>query len=301
MMKRLAETDALTALAYRKVLKDRVDAHLARHPNDPATLVFLDIDDFKIINDMYGHSMGDEALKNLSRNLEKVFGRKGLVSRTGGDEFGVFLPGMNAEQAEPLIHRASELDQSFSTDQGKTCTYTISMGFADYPAQGTTREALSRNVDSALYNVKLNGKHGCQRYVPGMKKQSREQLGFTQKDLIMSLPGASFICHARDTSLLYANDDMVKLFECENLEDFNRFSRGMMRYIIHPEDFERVMMERTQKLNSAGAGNCIQCGFRIITKTGQVRTMLAQARFKEHEVFGGLFFVTALEVGSCTV
>ena len=301
MMKKLAETDTLTGLTNRKVLVERVITHLKKQPNVPATEVFLGIDDFKIINDLYGHEVGDEALKNLSRNLQKVFGQKGVVSRTGGDEFGIFLPGMTAEQAEPLIRKASELDQTFTTAQGQVCSYTISMGFADYPAQGSTREELARNVDSALYNVKLNGKHGCQRYVSGMKKQSRDQLGFTQKDLIKSLPGASFICHARDTSILYANDDMVRLFECENLKEFNQFSQGMMRYIIHPEDFDRVMQERTEKLQRVGKGSCIQCEFRVITKSGQVRNVIAQARFRQHEMFGGLFFVTIMELGECSL
>lgn len=295
-MKLLSETDPLTGLSNRKVLVERVDAFLADSPNSAATEVFLDIDDFKIINDLYGHDIGDEALKNLSRNLVRAFGPKAVVSRTGGDEFGVFLPGMSAEQAEGLIRNASAMDQTFTTAQGKTYTYTISMGYADYPVQGKTREELSRNVDSALYNVKLNGKHGCQRYVPGMVKQSREQLGFSQKDLLKSLPGAGFICHAKDTCILYANDDLIRLLECGDLEDFNRSYQGMVRNIICSSDFERVMRERNEKLEKVPEGGCIQCRFRIVTKTGRLRSMLAEARFRHNEVFGDLFFVTALEL-----
>ena len=183
----MAETDPLTGLLNRKGRVDRIDRFLKANPGGTATEAFLDIDDFKIINDLYGHDIGDEALKNLAHNLVEVFDGAAVVSRTGGDEFGVFIPGRTAEQAEPLIHAASERDQTFTTAQGKT--YTISMGYADYPAQARTREELARNVDSAQYNVKLNGKHGCQRYVPGMIKQSREQFGFTQKELLKSLPG----------------------------------------------------------------------------------------------------------------
>ncbi len=146
--------------------------------------VFLDIDDFKIINDLHGHDIGDEALKNLANNLLKVFDGAAVVSRTGGDEFGIFIPGKTAEEAEPLIRAASAMDQTFTTSQGKTYTYTISMGYSDYPAQAGTREELARNVDCALYNVKLSGKHGCQRFVPGMIKKSREQLGFSQSELL---------------------------------------------------------------------------------------------------------------------
>lgn len=89
--------------------------------------------------------------------------------------------------------------QTFITTQGEPYTYTISIGYAEYPTQAKTVSELARNVDSALYNVKLNGKHGCQRYVNGMAKQSRRQLGFSQKELLDSLPGPGFICHAENT------------------------------------------------------------------------------------------------------
>lgn len=289
----MAETDPLTGLLNRKGRVDRIDRFLKTNPDGTATEVFLDIDDFKIINDLYGHDIGDEALKNLARNLVEVFDGAAVVSRTGGDEFGVFIPGRTAEQAEPLIHAASERDQTFTTAQGKTYTYTISMGYADYPAQAKTREELARNVDSALYNVKLNGKHGCQRYIAGMIKQSREQFGFTQKELLKSLPGAGMICRAEDAGILYANEDLVRLFECDNLEDFNRFSLGRLENIIHPEDCARVLDAHRGRADEAAL---IVTRFRIVTKAGRVRNLIAQARFRRHESFGDLYYVTAMEL-----
>lgn len=291
----MAETDPLTGLFNRKGMGERVQAYLAAHPNGVATEVLLDIDDFKIINDLYGHGIGDEALKNLAKNLTEAFGDSAIVSRTGGDEFGVFLPGMTAEQAEPLIRKASEMDQTFTSTMGTPCPYTISMGYADYPVQASTREELTKNVDSALYNVKLHGKNGCQRYVPGMVKQTRQQLAFSKKELLRDLPGAGFICHAEDTSILYANDDLIYLLECEDLDDFNEHYGGVFQNVIHPDDFGRVMTEREQKLKRQGKASFICCGFRVITKSGKIRHMMAQARFRQHETFGNLFFVTAME------
>ena len=292
----MAETDPLTGLLNRKGRVDRIDRFLKTNPNSTATEVFLDIDDFKIINDLYGHDIGDEALKNLAGNLANVFVSPAVVSRTGGDEFGVFIPGMTAEQAEPMIHAASAQDQTFTTRQGKTYTYTISMGYADYPAQAKTREELARNVDSALYNVKLNGKHGCQRYVTGMIKQSREQFGFTQKELLKSLPGAGFVFRTEDAGILYANDDFVRLVECDNLEDFNRFSLGLLRNILHPDDFGRVMEAYRREAGGDGDADPVASHFRIVTRTGKTRNMIAQARFRQHDSFGSLGFVTAMEL-----
>ena len=91
--------------------------------------------------------------------------------------------------------------------------------------------------------------------VSGMIKQSRQQLGVTQKELLKNLPGASFICHADDTSILYANDELIQLFECDSREDFNRFSLGLFKNLI------------------------------------------AQAKYRHHETFGDLHFVTSMDLG----
>lgn len=295
-LRRMAETDPLTGLLNRKGRVDRIDKYLKTNANEAATEVLLDIDDFKIINDLYGHDIGDEALKNLAKNLVSVFDGVAVVSRTGGDEFGIFIPGKTAEEAEPQIFKASGMDQTFTTRQGKTYTYTISMGYSDYPAQARTREELARNVDCALYNVKLGGKHGCQRFVPGMVKKSREQLGFSKNELLKSLPGSGIICHADDNRILYANDDFVRLFECKNLEDFNRFSLGLFRNLIHPEDYERVMRERRERFAGKTDGDQIRLHFRIVTKSGRMREVIAQARLRHHETFGDLHFVTCMDL-----
>ena len=292
----MAQTDPLTGLLNRKGRVERIDRYLKANPNGAVTEVFLDIDDFKIINDLHGHDIGDEALKNLANNLLKAFESPAVVTRTGGDEFGVFIPGKTAEEAEAMIRAASAMDQTFTTKQGKTYTYTISMGYSDYPAQAKTREELARNVDCALYNVKLSGKHGCQRFVPGMIKQSREQLGFSQSELLKSLPGAGIICHAEEDRILYANDDFIRLFDCVNLEDFNRTTLSLFRNLIHPEDFERVMVQRLERFLGKADGDQVRLRFRIVTKRGRVKNVIAQARLRNHETFGVLHFVTCLDL-----
>ena len=194
------------------------------------------------------------------------------------------------------ISVARALEDVIINGQGKTYTYTISMGYSDYPAQAKTREELARNVDCALYNVKLSGKRGCQRFVPGMTKKSREQLGFSKDELLKSLPGSGLICHANDNRILYANDDFVSLFDCADFDDFNRFSLGLFRNLIHPEDYERVMQERRQRFAGKSDGDQIRLHFRIVTKTGRVRNVIALARLRHHDTFGDLHFVTCMDV-----
>lgn len=302
-LKDLVEKDYLTGILNRTGLANRVSSFFGAHPKGPATEAILDIDDFKLINDLHGHGIGDEALVNLAKNLTEVFSQHGYVARTGGDEFSIFLPSMTAVEAEVLIRRAVDMDQTFMGSDGKSYTYTISIGYADLPAQAETESELARHVDGALYNVKLNGKHGCQRYECGMVAQSRQQLGFSQKELMRYLPGASFICHAEDTRILYVNDGLLSLLECDNFEDFSSYSKGMFQNIIHPEDFERVITERNIKQMNAKPNGYITCFFRIVTRTGVIKSARAQARFRNHPAYGDLFFVMLMETdteGECT-
>ena len=237
-LRKLVETDHLTGILNRTGFVERVNGFFQR-PSGPATEAMLDIDDFKLVNDLYGHACGDLALQALAEDMTRVFGSAGYIARSGGDEFGIFLPGRDAERAEPLIRQLSEMEHAFTSPQGRRITFTISVGFADFPAQAAGREELVRHVDNALYNVKLNGKHGCQRFTPDMEKQSRQQLGFSQKELASLIPGSGFICRAEDTRILYINDEMLSLLEWRDLDQFQDGTQGMFRNIIHPEDRER--------------------------------------------------------------
>jgi PAS domain-containing protein len=142
----------------------------------------------------------------------------------------------------------------------------------------------------------MNGKGNCQRFEPGMIKQSRQQFGFTQGELLKEIPGACFICHADDAHILYANDELIELLECENYEDFNRFTLGLFQNMVYPDDYNRVMAVRNEKLAYAGEGETVSCRFRIITKKGHTRNMVAHARHKHHDLFGELLFVMSLDV-----
>ena len=107
---------------------------------------------------------------------------------------------------------------------------------------------------------------------------------------------AQAVTKADDNRILYANDDFVRLFDCENLEDFNRFSLGLFRNLIHPEDFERVMKERRERFAGKNDGDQIRLRFRIVTKHGTVKEVIAQARLRHHDTFGDLHFVTCMDL-----
>ena len=154
----LAHHDPLTRLANRAMFNERLDTALAvaRRHNRPLALLFLDINDFKQINDNHGHSVGDRVLCTLARRLEGCVGASGTVARMGGDEFTVLLPDCPsaqavAEQVQHILAVMDEpLDASFSGIQAPSC----SIGVARFPEDGTDADMLLRHADGHMYRIK---------------------------------------------------------------------------------------------------------------------------------------------------
>lgn len=194
-LRQLADTDVLTGLYNRQGFDTAVDAYLDRYPKAKAVGIMIDIDDFKRINDLYSHDAGDAALRSMACSLSETFQHPAIIGRNGGDEFCIFLPDCTAAEADPLLRKFSARLQGFSYE-GHSHTYTISMGYAAYPEQGSSRAELFRCADAALYAVKLRGKNGVLPYTPHISKEDRSQLAFGLKDIILHFPGAILIYKA---------------------------------------------------------------------------------------------------------
>ena len=142
----------------------------------PRAIIYLDLDDFKVVNDQFGQQICDEALKNMARNMREVFPDDALLARTGGDEFSVALLDLDSDQCEELVKKMVAKDQTFTID-GQNFTYTISAGFAMYPDQTDNPTDLLVLADQALYSAKMAGKHRYAKYDSSMIKLNRSQLG----------------------------------------------------------------------------------------------------------------------------
>lgn len=154
----LAHHDPLTRLANRAMFNERLDAALAaaRHHSHPLALLFIDINDFKDINDNHGHSVGDRVLCTLARRLEGCVGATDTVARMGGDEFTVLLtdyvsPEAIAEQvARILAAMAEPLGAEFAGIDAPSC----SIGVARFPEDGNDADMLLRHADGDMYRIK---------------------------------------------------------------------------------------------------------------------------------------------------
>jgi diguanylate cyclase (GGDEF)-like protein/putative nucleotidyltransferase with HDIG domain len=148
-----ARFDNLTGLLGHRAFHEALEIQLER-TNGSFTLASIDIDDFKLINDLHGHPIGDEALRRVAETLRRSVGENDSVFRVGGEEFAVLFPGVNAEQARPAAERL----RAAIAEIPFTLPLRVSLGLASWPGDATDRDALLEQADFALYAAKRGGK-----------------------------------------------------------------------------------------------------------------------------------------------
>ena len=177
-LRQLAFHDPLTLLANRNLFRDRVQHALARAQRGEnfAAVMFLDVDNFKNINDSLGHDAGDRLLQAVARRIVQKSRSSDTVARLGGDEFGVLLEGVGtAAEAQRIADALIEsLGAPFSLD-GREVRVTASIGVA-FSAADTTARALLSNADLAMYHAKAAGKNRQVIFQPQMQTLLRERL-----------------------------------------------------------------------------------------------------------------------------
>lgn len=287
----LSETDKLTGIYNRSGFDDQLDYHLRRHPDQPCIVAELDIDNFKFINDLYGHPTGDRALQTLAASLRRFFASDVVIGRNGGDEFCLLLPGETRESVAEKLRSFCAVPKTFVHDD-ELHAFTISMGYAEYPTQTSTREGLMRYADAALYEVKLHGKNGCQAYEDGFNA-IRTQLGFRLNDISMNLPGAFIIYRAdpADDELLYANCEMLRLTGCNDMPAFFDYTKRSFRNLVAPAEQDSVQTSVWAQVNADCADINAYVRFSLVRHDGSQVQVLAHGRIVEHSSYGRLFYV----------
>lgn len=152
--------DSLTSLPNRSLLEDRVRQSIARHQREPApfALLFIDLDDFKNVNDSFGHDAGDEVLKQIAVRLSANTRPMDTVARLGGDEFVVLLQGVTTlEQANQTCGKLIQAIDEPIVLHGETCQVGASVGVSLYPADASDLQTLMNRADAAMYRAKRAG------------------------------------------------------------------------------------------------------------------------------------------------
>ena len=170
----LAHYDALTGLPNRALLAERAQQaiRVAQENQTPLAVIFLDLDHFKHVNDSLGHRVGDVLLVEIAKRLRAVVRDKDTVSRLGGDEFILLLPGADARGAARVASKLQEASrQPYQIDHHEL-TMAPSMGIALFPRDGHDFDTLTQSADVAMYRAKLDGRNTFRFFTPEMQAQS---------------------------------------------------------------------------------------------------------------------------------
>jgi diguanylate cyclase (GGDEF)-like protein/PAS domain S-box-containing protein len=179
-----AQHDALTGLPNRVLLNDRLQEALKRMDRNhkQVALLFLDVDNFKHINDGFGHSTGDNLLVELASRLRSQLRAGDTLARQGGDEFLVLLPEIDQMDDASLIamRLLASLQQSFKLE-GVECFVTASVGITLAPEDGNNSEVLIKNADMAMYRAKNLGRNNFQFFTPELDSKAHRRISLEAK------------------------------------------------------------------------------------------------------------------------
>ena len=175
---KLAYFDVLTGLPNRQLLADRFQqaVNLVKRQKMPLALMFIDLDHFKNINDTLGHSAGDDLLIQVARRLESLVRAGDTLSRQGGDEFVLVLPGCGSEEAAAVACKLVQQHNRSITLGAQEVVVTLSIGISVFPTDGSDFETLSKSADMAMYQAKLAGRNTWRQFKPDMQARSSRTL-----------------------------------------------------------------------------------------------------------------------------
>ena len=290
----LAHTDSLTDIYNRYGFDELAERMITKNPKTHFVAALLDIDDFKFINDIYGHVYGDRALKSLTDSMKAFFPKNTLLGRNGGDEFCILLPDHTYKEAGELLLQFTKLPKTFSC-KGKEYPFFISLGYAEYPTFASSRSQLMRCADAALYEIKLHGKNGCMAYRDGLRSGVRKQLGFALKDVSEHLPGAFIIYRADkdDDELLYANHEFLQMTGYKNIDELFSLTRKSFHNLIREDEQQQIETSIWKQIDAGNNNDYIH--FHLRKADGTYLSVLDHGRIVESQQYGRVFYVLFMD------
>lgn len=236
-LRHLASHDNLTGLPNRRLLLDRIDQNLnrARRNNSRLAILFLDVDNFKLINDAYGHDVGDFVLKEISVRLLGAVRESDTVARLSGDEFTIIAD--NVRDREEAIAVARKVMACFETPvelADQMLNISASVGIAVYPDDGRDIAVLMKRADEAMYRAKSEGRNGFYS-VSGERPAQVPQGPYYPSELRLAIKrGQMRVVYQPQLALSDGH-----LVGCESFLRWNHHCRGNIR----PADFMEVSEE----------------------------------------------------------
>jgi len=240
----LAHYDALTDLPNRALFHEQLKRELARiAPGEQLAVLYIDIDEFKSVNDTLGHLIGDELLKSVAVSLGRCVRDTDFVARLGGDEFAIVQTGIRtADDVTGLVTRVLDTIREPYECLGHQVTTDASIGIALAPQHGTDLDQILKNADLAMYAAKSAGRRTYRFFEPEMDARVRARR-ILEMDLRQAISDGAFEVHYQPCVNLRDN----KITGCEALLRWRHSERGM----ISPAEFIPIA-EETGLINQLG-------------------------------------------------
>ncbi|MCC5797359.1 MAG: EAL domain-containing protein [Methylophaga sp.] len=192
----LTHFDSLTQLPNMAMLRERAEQILGQldKQSQPASLLFVDLDRFKFVNDSLGPSFGDEFLKQLAQRITASVSRNAMVCRQGGDEFIILVPDSDTEHAAHMARDLLEIISQPAQVRGHQLTLTASIGIAQFPQDGKSFELLLQAADAAVFRAKQQGRKTFQFFTRQMQEQAQQTLQL-ENDLRSAIEQKQLLLH----------------------------------------------------------------------------------------------------------
>jgi len=239
----MANHDALTELPNRSLLQDRLSQAVlhAQRCDRRVTVLFVDLDNFKFVNDSLGHNAGDELLKTIAKRMVYGIRASDTVVRLGGDEFVVVLSDQpkNAEAASGTAKKIQALIAEPIRIDGHSLRVTGSIGIANYPDDGIDADTLLANADAAMYRAKEVGRDNFQFYTPDLNTEVHGKL-LMQEELRNAIARSEFVLHYQPQVDLRSG----RVFAVEALVRWNHPNQGLiapMKFIPLAEESRLIV------------------------------------------------------------
>ncbi len=231
----LAYRDTLTNLPNRLLFADRLEQAIIRSERGRTSmaLMLVDIDDFKLVNDSFGHDAGDKLIKAVADLISKSLRRADTIARLGGDEFAVIIEGIDGPEDAISIadNLTTILEHNVRLDDQETYT-SASIGIAVYPEDGNDARTLLKNADTAMFRAKENGRHCFQFYKPEMSVNAMERLDL-ENNLKSAFENDEYLIHYQPVIDIHKNE----IVGVEALLRWQHPDKGM----ILPSDFISIV------------------------------------------------------------
>jgi diguanylate cyclase (GGDEF)-like protein len=240
----MAHYDVLTDLPNRALFHEQLVRELAGiNPGDQLAVIYIDIDEFKSVNDTLGHLIGDELLKSVAVSLRGCVGAADFVARLGGDEFAILQTGVkSSEEVTDLVLRIYRAIREPYECLGHQLTTDASIGIALAPQHGADLDQILKNADLAMYSAKSAGRRTWRFFEPEMDARVKARR-ILEMDLRQAIADGDFELHYQPCVDLRNNEITV----CEALLRWRHAERGM----ISPAEFIPVA-EETGLINQLG-------------------------------------------------